>query len=282
MKMIRIKNHILLVLALGALTACSSSTSKDAAAAEKLESYISEIKGDAFGIIDGEEVKLKKDMVIKKGDQIKTRLNAFVDLDLGERGVLRIRPKTDFTLQAIEKENIEINIKKGKVLSCLRKLKKQEQFKVQTPTIIAAVRGTSFLIDASDRSSKVAVLTGKVKVQKGSESVTISEMKEVAIKDSIQKERVIRGTSLVGVKEMVNITSVEKTGELDLMKLNLSKLQIIDQKNIKDDIEINEILEASSIDFESADRRENLKDSQDNIQLKKKKLNNDEDLELKK
>lgn len=73
-------------------------------------------------------------------------------------------------------------VKAGKLFSRLtRKLKKGEEYKVRTPTVTAAVRGTEFMVDTTEDQGNVSCSSGEVSVQKGMEEILLKAGKEVSI-----------------------------------------------------------------------------------------------------
>ncbi|MFC1504248.1 FecR domain-containing protein, partial [Spirochaetota bacterium] len=108
---------------------------------------------------------------------------------------------TDAMFASFAYLDIFCKVEKGQILTSLKKLKKNEQFNVTTPTAIAGVRGTSFMVNATSKTSKISVLTGSVQVTKGKKSVLVNQMKEIAVEEEIKKETIIRGVALADIKD---------------------------------------------------------------------------------
>jgi hypothetical protein len=106
---------------------------------------------------------------IKSGDQIKTLAEARVEITLATGGVVRIGEKSLFTFDAVADAaggHNQATLSAGKVWSNVKALSKTKaDFKVQTPTAVAAIRGTVYNVEAGqDSSTNVKVYDGEVAV----------------------------------------------------------------------------------------------------------------------
>ena len=269
------------------LAGCSKSKTEETSEAEEIpdpvrhRAVVLKTQGMVKAVISGKSVRLMERTELFEGDSISTGPSSFVDLEITGKGVARIKALTDFRINGLMNTNLQINISKGKVLTSLNKLAKNESFSVITPTIIAGVRGTSFMVSTEPGSSSIAVLTGKVKMNKGSSSVEVTEMKEIKAGVIFEKEKVIGGISLLDIKDMAAITAVETTRDADKIKINLAKLEIIDSKKIKNPAEINRILNAETIDIDRDSSEEAVIMKNGKVQIREKKTDTDENLMLK-
>ncbi|MBN2158305.1 MAG: FecR domain-containing protein [Spirochaetes bacterium] len=149
--------------------------------------------------------------VIRPGDTIITREKSMAYLRISENSGVKIYENSRFTLT----ENLLADgggtdslyaIDRGKTLFMIEKLSKNSSLKVATPTAVASVRGTSFIVDVSE--DKESGATTDVKVIAGEVTVT-------------SKEKPDNG-SIVGVGEMVIVAgdgSIEKKKEIPEKKL---------------------------------------------------------------
>lgn len=108
---------------------------------------------------------------LKTGDQIKTFEESRAELKIGSGGVTRIGENSLYTIKeaSVTAESItcsgELSI--GKVWSNVKKLAKtKSQFKVHSPTAIAAIRGTIYNLESdADSTATVKVYDGEVEVK---------------------------------------------------------------------------------------------------------------------
>jgi len=106
--------------------------------------------------------KITQGEKLSEGSSVRTGADADLILltDRGHR--LRIRKNTTFHLQTLQADKTEGRLEKGRVVSRVKHLKVNEQFNIQTPTAVCAVRGTEFETAAGDRGTWVAVYKGVV------------------------------------------------------------------------------------------------------------------------
>jgi len=109
--------------------------------------------------------------IIKENDTISTGGDkSSCDIKIG-KSIIRIKAKSSVKIASLIKNNrIEdnaINLDTGKVICKIIKNSKDERFIVKTPTAIAAVRGTQFIVEADKKlTTSVKVFQGEVNVAK--------------------------------------------------------------------------------------------------------------------
>ncbi len=173
MKNFRLLIVYIIVLLCLFLTAC-----KDKNTAELPQNEISEtaaeieaftvvlVLGEAEKINALTTVKLIPGDILHEGETIVTAAQAVVDLRYRDIGIIRISESSECSITEIAEElnsSTNIKLKKGTIAATFGKLKK-EKFEVSTQTLVAAVRGTSFVISTEQSSSKVSVAKGTVSV----------------------------------------------------------------------------------------------------------------------
>jgi len=148
---------------------------------------VKDIKGDVFAINEkGEKVTLKKGDTIERGYSILTSTSSYVEIILDEIGVVALYENTKFVMEkstsssfvsiidrifgvkelnATENESI-FDYLYGKALFVLKSLGEMK-YNVKTIQAVCGVRGTSFLINSTDKLSEVGVYKGEVEVIKG-------------------------------------------------------------------------------------------------------------------
>lgn len=105
---------------------------------------------------------------------IKTGPDSRAKVQIGERAVISIEANSVVRIRDLKRdqttgqENTRIEFKGGKsMVNITKKLAAQDSFDVMTPSAVAGVRGTEFLIDTENpEASKIAVTKGSVAVRK--------------------------------------------------------------------------------------------------------------------
>jgi len=122
---------------------------------------------------------------------VMTGSKSFANIAFGEN-IIRVMENSsiEITKAVLDKtagtENTELSIKEGKLFSRVgRKLVKGDLYLVKTPTTVASVRGTNFLVASYQGKSSVSCLNGKIEVQKNddpkAEPVEVKEGEGIAI-----------------------------------------------------------------------------------------------------
>jgi len=119
-------------------------------------------------------------------DVVITDKGSIVDLLYRDSGIIRINENTKVTVSSLIKgdaDDVVLDIDTGKTFATLGKLKKGDNFALKSKTVIAAVRGTSFRMVASEKGASVDVVTGKVKVQPVSNNTVVEDV-EVIVEEN--------------------------------------------------------------------------------------------------
>lgn len=114
----------------------------------------------------GVDTALKTGEKLHQSDIIITAPKASVDILYNDEGVIRIAENSEFAIASLssgEMGTTKMDLNTGKVFVSVSKLKKGG-LEIHTQTMVAAVRGTAFLVDASDDKSTLRVVKGSVKV----------------------------------------------------------------------------------------------------------------------
>ncbi len=135
------------------------------------EGLVNFITGNVKAIgADGKELDLKVGDSVKEGMKIKTTgKKSIVDVYFGENAI-KILGDTVVDIKKLildvnkNSEQSELFVEKGQVFSKIKKLSKEDDYKVKTPTSTAGVRGTDFLVTQEDGKANIACLDGKVEV----------------------------------------------------------------------------------------------------------------------
>ncbi|HEY1407083.1 MAG TPA: PQQ-binding-like beta-propeller repeat protein, partial [Spirochaetota bacterium] len=140
-------------------------------------------------------VAARVNMPLEKGFSVITGPKAQCNLLIGEDSYISIREKSRMQIDMLKKnadglESNSVDLKVGRLVVNPKKLLKDEEFKVKTPTAVAAVRGTKFVVAQEEGvAARVAVVEGKVEMKPRVEAVETpsTDAKEIAIVSEIQK-----------------------------------------------------------------------------------------------
>jgi outer membrane protein assembly factor BamB len=102
-------------------------------------------------------------------DRVKTGLESYCEVQFTEFGIIRIQQQTEVLMKSVflkeEKNKVRLKLDKGNVLCKIDKLAKDEEFQVETGTVLAGVRGTEFMVrETSGGKTVIAVNEGAVEV----------------------------------------------------------------------------------------------------------------------
>ncbi len=158
---------------------CSKEVKQDVL---KIHSFFGAVKIESQGINSRPEVG----QILSRNDVIITGKEAIVDVVYRDVGIIRINENTKVMVQSLIKDkadDVVLNIDAGKTFATLGKLKKGDNFALQSKTVIAAVRGTSFRMIADEKGAQVNVVTGKVMVKPVSNQTVIEDV-EVIVEEN--------------------------------------------------------------------------------------------------
>lgn len=118
-------------------------------------------------------------MAINQGDAIETIGESTCDIIINDKNILRLKPETKLTINMSDKENTLL-LEKGWLAGVTRRaFTKEGKFLIKTPTVAAAVRGTSFCLKVeNDKNTYFCTCNGSIELT--GESSTRSETVEAA------------------------------------------------------------------------------------------------------
>jgi hypothetical protein len=144
---------------------------------------------------------------------------SFVDVFIGDY-IIKVLGDTKVDVQRLfeningENKQVKLSVEKGSLFSKITtKLAKNDKYEVTTPTAVAAVRGTEFLVTEENGKSNVACLTGLVSVLnnslKESNTVELQPKEETdvipgenMVKKQISDDKLRRMNILLQIKNM--------------------------------------------------------------------------------
>lgn len=130
------------------------------------KAVVMKLEGDVKVKPEGEKewVPAKIGMELTQGAYIKTGAGAEASLRIGVAGRILVKENTELLLQTLAtqpdkiKEDITLYLAMGEMFVDVREIEKGSKFETYTPTTVAAVRGTTYII-------KVEPVQGKTEVR---------------------------------------------------------------------------------------------------------------------
>ena len=188
--------------------------------------YITFFVGKVELIHNGKPAAPSIKLLLNDADLIKTGANSFVLLQVEEMIVIKIAENSTVTMKSIlDRKKRELFTDNGKILSRVVKLPKNSMYKVGTPTIVAAVRGTEFSVRYKPGAAVLAVRRGTVGVSTG------KGRKETMVPAGT--------TATFTDKEKRQMISNSESNELE----TISKIPVIQGIESKNEAQIHDLLE---------------------------------------
>lgn len=209
------------------------------------DGLINFLTGDVKIVSDGKTVQANVGDKISQGMIVKTGDKAIVDIYF-EGSVIRILAKSSVVMKELvknlqdNKELTELYVENGQVFSKVtRKLTDGEKFRVNTPTAVAGVRGTEFLVSEEGGKSTISCIEGKVAVKESTGDDSTFVDVEAGKEANIEKGKPI---SVNELKQM-NLENIRKIkDEIKELREDIRKKfeeqreeirkQVIEQKEI--------------------------------------------------
>ncbi len=116
---------------------------------------VSSVQGDVQIMRGGTAMPVEPGTTCEQGDIIKTGAQCQADIMMNKLAGVRLLASSSGTITDPEKGSMMITINSGNAILNLNKLPADATFKVETPTAIAAVRGTQFWgrVDTKNRTT---------------------------------------------------------------------------------------------------------------------------------
>lgn len=236
------------------------------------EGIVNFITGTVSIIDGGNKAPAKVGDTVKKGMKIETGDKSSIDIYFDENAIKIMENSlveiTDLVIDTQdESEKTRVRITNGKVFSKVaKKLAKNDQFEISTPTTTAGVRGTEFLVAEDKGKGLVACLNGTVVVkneaspEKG--TVDVTDNKEVIVEKD--KEMVVKDLSAENRRLMEDISKNFQDMKKDIRERFEKKREEIRkavqdqrQKN-KESVERQKAIDKENVENQKARDKENV------------------------
>ena len=146
---------------------------------------ITEVKGNVFIIKEDtkKSIKAKEYTPLEQTDTVKTGQKSSCEITFDDGSIIVLQSDTEVCLEKFKQQK-NLRLKKGKLLSSIIKQTTTEYSNIRTPTCLIAVRGTEFAVDIlSDEETNIGVFDGQIAVKHFISEEEISEEEFLLDKD---------------------------------------------------------------------------------------------------
>lgn len=225
--------------------------------------------GDAKMVSLNGERQLALGDTIAQNDTVRTGSSSIIDIVYGTSGIIRINENSQVKMTSLfggEGANqSRMDMANGKVFVTVSKLAKGSSFEVASPTTIAAVRGTSFRVTADETSSRIDVLSGRIKVNPVKEGKVIEEVETVIESNSTVSLDMKAVDRIVDEKKEIEV-AVLREEEITAIREEVKDIKPVDRLEDAVRQEIQQVMVAPPVDTEAEKRREDEKKKQDELE----------------
>lgn len=197
-----VKKIISIIITVAIVFVAASCKKEEAPTKAANSGIINFVVGEVSVVADGQQKAAQAGDPITQGMVVKTGKNSVVDIYFSG-SVIRILENSSVVMKELikelqtNKELSEFYVEKGKLFSKVsRKLTEGEKFKVSTPTAVAGVRGTEFLVEENEGKSKIACIEGAVAVHEADKTESDAVIVEAGKEASLEKGKPISVSEL--------------------------------------------------------------------------------------
>ncbi|GIX43322.1 MAG: hypothetical protein KatS3mg129_3055 [Leptospiraceae bacterium] len=167
--------------------------------------------------------------ILTNHTSIKTYKDSYIEILLEKKAHIRINENTFITLA--KNDNIlTIHQEKGESYHNIEKLSQEEQYFVETPTTIAGVRGTCFIVKNTQNIEEIYVHNGKVAIYLKEKNANYIQIKNIGILNPNQKYLYNKKNKKIEKKDA-------KNSEIDVIINEMKEhLTLIENKEIWEEI----------------------------------------------
>ena len=177
-------------------------------------------------------IKARPNMVLRESDAIRTFVESEVEIQTSEGSIISLKEKTTLELSTFIEgkggaSKTAVKILSGTLMANVKKMvKKNSKFEFETPTAVAAIRGTKVGFDVDKEKTDIRVYEGKVYVvpkgQKNGSELKSDEMttivqgqKDVVVRKLQEKEDESTRSAADSTKETPDTTAEDTTASGD-------------------------------------------------------------------
>lgn len=174
-----------------ALSAAAEAAAASPEEGPRREARLIGLKGPVYihpaGRPEGEYVEATADTPLAEGDWLRVGAGADARIAIDGDTYVSLSSGTDLGVTSLASAGLELRLALGSLAAKVRKLAEGQAFRVRTPTVVAAVRGTELVVeeDGEGEAGRVAVVDeGRVEVtsEEGGEPVLLGRRQETVVR----------------------------------------------------------------------------------------------------
>lgn len=186
-----------------------------------------------------------KGAVLYESDKVITGKKSQVDLVLPNNILMRLDQNTTLEMKELAvgeggAQQDRLMLQRGTVFAKVAKLDTKSSFAIQTPTLVAGVRGTQFMTEADETGKgKVAVIEGKVAVESSTgktEEIGEGEQAEVSPTGSIVESKIDEATA-AKTNALATVASIKEAELQKFQNLLGEQQKLLEQSSGREKIE---------------------------------------------
>lgn len=99
-------------------------------------------------------------LVLKEGTSIRTGFDGIVDIRFSNGTAMRITEDSILNLDDVSLRTINVNLNKGGIISKFTKLFSNQKYSINTPSIVAGIRGTELIVNTNSKGTSIVGMSG--------------------------------------------------------------------------------------------------------------------------
>jgi FecR protein len=139
----------------------------------RIEAKLTYLDGEVSLTRERARLPAELDMVLWPGDTVETGKDAQAEVTFDDSSTINLDPETRYGITELAKDSasgqrtVRTNLMSGELKAQIAKLAQNSTFEIESPTSVAAVRGTEFIVACRPgQATEVTVLVGKVGVRR--------------------------------------------------------------------------------------------------------------------
>jgi hypothetical protein len=159
--------------------------------------------------------KVTFDQPLAAGEKVKSTEDARAEIAFSDGSIIRVDANTQLAIDELKKDSKKGltatgKVWSGKVWANVNKVSKKSKFELESPTAVAAVRGTIYRMSVMpDSSTKVAVYQGEVKVVVNPDFFANQKKKQGGREGEIEGPQQIAGPQEVKLEQWIQIVKAQ-------------------------------------------------------------------------
>lgn len=152
---------------------------------------------------------------LANGEKVKTEDESRAEIGFSDGSIIRIDGNSSLDIVDAKKDKsgqqVEAKVWSGKVWANVNKMSKKSKFELESPTAVAAVRGTVYrMAVAPDRTTRIAVYSGAVAVKPHPDFFMEQKKKAGGREGEIEGPTQIAGPTEVTLEQWIQIVKIHQ------------------------------------------------------------------------